>query len=322
MRTKKKSQTGNAPPTTKNRIGNGILREGWRTGTLALLLSVAFAVAGCDSAESFSQAVDTTWNKVRRLIDGPEQPRPRTEPVVSMNGGERFVAFESSTSYLVEGDTNNFTDVFVHDRQTNQNVRVSVKSGGGQANGGSFAPDVTPDGRLAVFESLATNLVPDDTNRQRDVFLHDRRTGQTVRVSVDSRGGQANNFSQSGHISADGRYIVFESLASNLVPGDTNGVIDIFLHDRLMKRTTRVSVASDGTQADNPSVNPSLSADGRYITFESFATNLTKEKFEPQKHTYVHDRLTGRTTAVSTDGPEQHPSVSHLAKGTRVAKRS
>lgn len=315
MRTKKKNKIDDAPPTTYNRIGNWSSSGERSPRTLFLLLSVGFTVAGCDSGGSFSQTVETVWNKFMRLMDRSEQPRPHAEPVAGMNDGERFIAFESSTSYLVEGDTNNFTDVFVYDRQTNQNVRVSVKSGGGQANGGSFAPAVTPDGRVAVFESLASNLVPDDTNRQRDVFVHDRRTGQTARVSVDSRGKQANKFSQSGHISADGRYIVFESLASNLVQGDTNGVIDIFLRDRLMKRTTRVSVASDGTQANNPSVNPAISADGRYITFDSFATNLTGEKSEPRKHTYVHDRLTGRTTAAPPDSPEQNSYLSRIAHG-------
>jgi Tol biopolymer transport system component len=118
-------------------------------------------------------------------------------------------------------------------------------------------------------------------------------------VSVDSSGNQANNFSQAPHLSVDGRYIVFESLASNLVPGDTNGVIDVFVHDRQTGRTSRVSVGNDGTQANNASVNPTISGDGRYVTFESFATNLLPVKQEQAKQVFVYDLKTGMLQRVS-----------------------
>ena len=278
------------------------------------LVSLCAALTGCDNGGRFTQAMETVWGKIRTVLGVSQRSKPRIEPVSASPEGERFMAFESSTAYLVPGDTNNATDVFVYDRQTKQTTRVSVKNGGGQANGGSFAPDMTPNGRLVVFESLASNLVPNDTNRQRDVFLHDRRTEETSRLSVDSLGAQANNFSRSARLNADGRYVVFESLASNLVPDDTNGVIDIFLRDCLMKRTTRVSVATDGRQADNPSFNPSISPDGRLITFESFASNLANVPNDRSKHTYVHDRFTGKTILASDEEQEPSRQTSHLAE--------
>lgn len=213
----------------------------------------------------------------------------------SSEDDKRYVVFESAEPDVVKDDTNRMTDVFVYDQQTRQTIRVSVSRTGAQANGGSFAPVVSRNGRVVVFESLATNLVPEDTNRQRDIFVHDRETGETTRISVNSQGAQANNFSQAARLSEDGRYVGFESLASNLVPSDTNGVIDVFVHDRQTKRTTRVSVASDGAQANSLSVNPSMSADGRQITFESFATNLSTDQADLPKQIFVHDRETGQT---------------------------
>ena len=108
------------------------------------------------------------------------------------------------------------------------------------------------------------------------------------------------------HLSGDGRYVVFESMASNLVSGDMNGVIDVFVHDRQTKRTTRVSIASSGAQANNTSVNPTLSTDGRYVTFESFATNLSPDKADGPKQTFVHDRQAGQARRASNDDDGSH----------------
>ena len=261
----------------------------------AVVTSLCLDLAGCGNGENPAQSATTLLAKARALAAGTGSGKPAAQPVAPSGSDGRFMAFESAESNVVEGDTNRVTDVFVFDRQAKRTVRVSINSSGAQANGGSFLPQLSGDGRYVVFESLASNLVPDDTNRQRDVFVHDLQTRKTTRVSVDSAGGQANNFSQAAHLSGDGRYVLFESLASNLVPGDTNGVIDVFVHDRQTRQTTRVSVASGGLQANNTSVNPTLSADGRYVTFESFATNLTSEQSDGQKQTFVHDRETGRT---------------------------
>src|SRR5262249_10601361 len=130
-------------------------------------------------------------------------------------------------------------------------------------------------GRLVTFFSFADNLVPGDTNLSPDVFVHDRMTGETTRVSVASDGEQGNGASGFSAISGNGRFVVFQSSATNLVPGDTNGVTDVYVHDRVTRTTTRVSVSSSGEQADATSpANTSISGDGRFIAFSSQADNL------------------------------------------------
>ncbi|MGH8881247.1 MAG: hypothetical protein ACRD0P_28525, partial [Stackebrandtia sp.] len=182
-------------------------------------------------------------------------------PAISADG--RYVTFSSGASNLVPGDTNATYDVFVRDRRTGATSRVSVASDGSQANDTSDGPAFSADGRYVAFVSLADNLVPGDTNGAHDVFVHDRRTGATSRVSVASDGRQANHASSGPAVSADGRYIAFGSLADNLVPGDTDGWLDVFVHDRETGATTRVSVASDGSQGNNLSFEAVVSADGR-----------------------------------------------------------
>jgi Tol biopolymer transport system component len=147
---------------------------------------------------------------------------------------------------------------------------VSVDSNGVPANGFCAPPTINTDGRYVAFASDATNLVPNDTNGVRDVFFHDRQTGATTRVSVDSSGAQANGASGSQAISADGRYVAFQSDATNLVPNDTNTVADVFVHDRQTGTTVRVSVDSSGAQGGGFSSAPAISADGRYVGFDSF----------------------------------------------------
>lgn len=258
-----------------------------------ILCACCLASAGCGNQDNPGQTVLARPVSGSAFQAGTGDVRPIGRDEVPAADRQRYVAFESRAANLTANDTNGATDVFVYDKETKQTVRVSISSNGSQGNGGSFSPAITPDGRVVVFESLATNLVPEDTNRHRDIFVHDRKTGLTARVSVDSRGNQADNFSQAPHLNADGRYIVFESLASNLVSGDTNGVIDVFVHDRQGGRTSRVSIGDGGTQANNASVNPTISADGRYVTFESFATNLLPGKPEQAKQIFVYDLKMG-----------------------------
>ena len=237
------------------------------------------------------------------------------EPSISADG--RYVAFWSGASNLVPGDTNGKMDVFVHDRQTGQTTRISVASDGTQGNGDSYTPSISADGRYVAFESEASNLVPGDTNGRMDVFVHDRQTGQTNRISVTSDGGQGNDRAGLPSISADGRYVVFQSDASNLVPGDTNGRTDVFVHDQKSGQTTRISVASDGTQGNGGSYRPSISADGRYVTFHSEASNLVSGDTNERIDVFIHDRQTGQTIRVSiaSDGTQGNgdsytPSIS------------
>lgn len=218
-------------------------------------------------------------------------------PSISADG--RYVVFESDAANLVAGDTNGKTDIFIHDRQTATTSRVSVKTGGGQAEGGSYAPVVSADGRYVAFESFAANLVAGDTNSDWDVFVHDRQSGMTSRVSVKTGGIQGNAGSFGQAISADGRFVAFLSEASNLVDDDTNDVLDVFVHDLTGGTTSRVSVASDGEEGDAESWYSAISADGRYVAFESEASNLVAGDTNGAWDVFVHDRQSGTTSRVS-----------------------
>jgi Tol biopolymer transport system component len=219
----------------------------------------------------------------------------------SISADGRFVAFESRSSNLVPGDTNSLQDVFVHDRQTGVTERVSVDSSGVEGNGWSSGPSVSANGRYVAFGSYADNFVPGDTNLAFDVFVHDRQSGITERVSVNSSGIEASSHSGSSAISADGRYVAFESGAKNLVPGDTNGERDIFVHDRQTGVTERVSVNSSGGQGNNDSYSASISSDGRYVAFNSGAKNLVPGDTGRANDVFVHDRQTGVTERVSVN---------------------
>jgi WD40 repeat protein len=221
-------------------------------------------------------------------------------PSISADG--RYVAFHSVATNLVEGDTNEVQDCFVHDRITGETTRISVASDGTQGNGSSIFPAISGDGRYVVFQSDSANLVEGVTNG--GVFVHDRVTGDTTLVSVSSEGTQGNSFSGWPSISADGRYVAFISLSDNLVEGDTNGEFDAFVHDRMTGETTRISVASDGTQGNSLDVIPAISADGRYVAFRSDSANLVQVNPFDVSFWFVHDRMTGETTFLgdSIDG--------------------
>jgi Tol biopolymer transport system component len=244
----------------------------------------------------------------------------------SISADGRYVAFSSYASNLVPGDTNGDWDMFVRDLQTNTTTRVSIASDGTQGNANSSnSPSISADGRYVAFPSNASNLVAGDTNGRSDIFVRDRQTGTTTRISIASDGTQGNGNSAFPSISADGRYVAFVSYASNLVPGDTNGVWDIFVRDRQANTTTRVSVASDGTQGNDSSyTSPSISADGRYVAFLSFASNLVPGDTNATIDVFVRDRQTDTTTRVSlaNDGMQgnsasEWPSIS--ADGRYVA---
>jgi len=222
----------------------------------------------------------------------------------SLSADGRYVAFLSLASNLVEGDTNNNEDVFVHDRKTKKTIRASVASDGSQGNGLCFKLTLSANGRFIAFQSESTNLVKGDTNKQADVFVHDLVTKETTRVSVASDGSQANNGAWQPAISADGRYVAFWSSASNLVKGDDNFSDDVFVHDRKTGKTTLVSVATDGTKGNGTSNRPTISHDGRYVGFTSSASNLATNDDNGVDDVFVHDRVKGTTklVSVSLDG--------------------
>ena len=237
-------------------------------------------------------------------------------PTFSADG--RFVSFNSESTNLVPNDTNGRIDLFVRDLLSNQTTRVSVGTGGTQANSDSISLGaLSADGRFALFESDASNLVVGDTNGLRDVFVHDRQTGQTTRVSVSSTGAQANGDSGASTLSADGRYALLGSSATNLVPGDTNGLPDVFVHDRQTGQTVRVNVASDGTQANAVTVGdddgccafPTISADGRSVMVVTLASSLVPGDTNGLDDVFVVGPVSVGPTTVDVPGPGGNGTV-------------
>jgi len=222
----------------------------------------------------------------------------------SISGDGRYVAFRSLAFDLVKDDTNITYDIFVHDLESGETKRVSVSSDGIEANFGSYQPSISGDGRYVAFKSFASNLVANDTNGKYDIFVHDLESGETKRVSVSSDGTAGNDDSHDPSISGDGRYVVFYSEASDLVVNDTNGKVDIFIHDLVSGETKRVSVSSDGTAGNDNSYSPSVSGDGRYVAFSSYAKNLVEKDTNGRLDVFVHDRDTGQTRrfSVNSDG--------------------
>ncbi len=253
----------------------------------------------CDGADLVAQ-----MERVSVADDGTEGNHASYVPSISADG--RFVAFYSNASNLVAGDTNALWDVFVVDRDLDTIERVSVGGDGTEANNGSYQPSISADGRFVTFYSNATNLVAGDTNAQSDVFVVDRDLDTIERVSVAGDGTEGNGQSYIPSISADGRFVTFYSWASNLVAGDTNGQYDVFVVDRDLDTIERVSVADDGTEGDSASLRPSISADGRFVTFDSAATNLVAGDTNGQWDIFVVDRDldTIERVSVADDGGE------------------
>ncbi len=220
-------------------------------------------------------------------------------PALSADG--RYVAFYSEAYNLVPGDLNGAQDIFWRDRRTSITERISVDSTGAEADGGSYSPAISADGRFVTYYSQASNLVPGDSNGVYDAFLFDRVTRVTSRVSVDSSGVESNERTFYSTLPADGRFVVFQSLASNLVAGDTNGQMDVFLHDRTSGATRRLSVNAAGVQGDDMSEYPAVSADGRRVIFVSRASNLVPGDVNGQNDVFVRDLASGAIFCASVD---------------------
>ncbi|MFN0242765.1 MAG: TolB family protein [Planctomycetota bacterium] len=230
---------------------------------------------------------------------GEQSNEESRRPCLSADG--RYVAFESNASNLVPGDTFGNWDIFVRDIVAGTTKRVSVKSNGDQCIGHSLTPSISLDGRYVAFQSSGWNIIPADSNQHGDVFVHDMQTSHTTRVSVGGANTQANGDSYLPAISGDGRFVLFASDASNLVPNDTNQLIDLFVRDRQTSVTERVSVDSNGAQANDYTWPiASISADGRRVCFQSWASTLDEDT-NSWEDIFVHDRATGETRIVSVD---------------------
>jgi hypothetical protein len=199
---------------------------------------------------------------------------------VSASG--RFVVFTSIADDLVPGDTNGRTDAFLRDRVERTTQLVSVSSSGVQADHETEEVSISSNGRFVVFQTQAATLVPRDTNDANDVFLWSRADETTRRVSVSSDREQARAGGTHPVLSRTGRYVAFDSESPDLVPGDTNRTSDVFVRDRFTGRTTRGSVAHDGSQGNSSggslgSHGAELSGDGSVVGFTSWASNLVPD---------------------------------------------
>jgi Tol biopolymer transport system component len=246
--------------------------------------------------------------------DGSQGNGASRFPAISADG--RYVAFGSRASNLIPGDTNGREDIFLRDTQSGVTSRVNVANDGSQGGGSDFpVVELSPHARYVVFQD-AGRLVPEDTNGSADVFVRDRESGVTERVSVADDGSQANGDSEGGQLSADGHYVVFASSARNLVSGDTNFARDVFVRDRVAGVTTRVSVASNGSQATRDSDVAGISADGRYVLFSSDAPNLVRGDTNDAVDAFVRDTRRNVTIRVSvTNAGRQANHGSSWANG-------
>jgi Tol biopolymer transport system component len=320
--------------TTRVSVGAGSSQGNGRSFVPALSANGRYAAFYSDA----TNLVSGDTNGARDVFVRDLQTNETTRVSISSTGGEangdsfapaissdgRYVAFASAASNLVDGDTNDANDVFVRDRQANTTTRVSVGFDGSQANGGSDQPSLSGDGRLVAFTSAATNIAPDDLNANRDAFVYDRQTGTAVNISVDSTGLQADLDSFTPQLSANGRFVAYTSFADNLILGDLNEGSDVFVRDLQANTTERVSEYTGHYEGEGDSLRPSISADGRYVAFDSDDWNLVWGDTNDDFDVFVNDRATTVTTRVSIDdngtqsnGAGYRPSVS--ADGRYVA---
>ncbi len=251
---------------------------------------------------------------------GQSEPADQASASARISPDGRYVVFHSAASNLVPGDTNKWQDIFVYDRQAKTMERVSVTSDGKESDNYSLRPVISGNGRYVAFMSYATNLVSNDNNHQLDVFVHDRMKKTTEMASVSSKGEYGNSKSMNPVISTDGCCVAFVSFATNLIPDDVNGSPDILVRNLQQGTTEVVSLNSEGQQANNNSTNPAISADGRYVVFESPGRNLTPiDNKRSDEHewnftdVYLRDRKTGKTEIISVNmdnKPANNPSGS------------
>lgn len=290
-------------------------------------LSIALAMSLVVLSEG--KAVGETTTRVSVGSAGEEGDLGSSRASLSADG--RYVAFYSDASNLVPGDEpandpdtcptcTGVRDVFVRDWETGTTVRVSVRTDGTAGNDKSDRPSISGDGRYVAFISEADDLVPNDTNLLKDIFVRDRETGTTVRVSVSSEGVEGKGNSNRPSISDDGRYIAFYSDVFNLVPDDEppfdsatcpdcTGVRDIFVHDRdpdgngIVDEgngvSTRIGVSTTGDFPDRDTGGPKFSADGSVVAMVGTATSLVAGDTNRSEDVFVRDLATAATTRVS-----------------------
>jgi hypothetical protein len=232
-----------------------------------------------------------------------------------VSGNGRYVVFTSPGGDMLSGsDGNGIDDVYLWDRTTDSMERISVASGGGDANEISYQASVSNDGNLVAFTSLASNLASSDTNNRSDIYLRNRTTGVTSRVSVSSANVQGTSSSFYPAVAGNGRYIAFSSLSSNLVAADTNASIDVFVRDLQLNTTTRVSLTTSGVQLGASSNHPDISDNGRYVTFDTRAVNHGLSDSNGANDVCVRDTVGNTLTVISTSSTNAGSTSTGIAE--------
>ncbi|MHB1390613.1 MAG: TolB family protein [Thermoleophilia bacterium] len=289
------------------------------TRIVALILSAliaAFVLTGCSQLDRLDEWRNGKTQTTVKVTAPPEMQSDAASTMPAISADGRFVAFRSDGTNLVIAPANGASAIYVKDVKTGKTVCVSSDSSDVQGNQDSGKPDISADGRLVVFDSSASNLVADDTNNQCvlasginvncvDVFLKDTETGVTTRLSTSAANVQGDRESTEPVISDDGRFVAFKSAATNLVPGDGNGAVDIFLKDTQSGAIQLVSTNAAGAAADAGSTHAAISADGRFVAFSSTANNLVPDDTNGQMDVFVKDTKSGAISRVSTGAAGQ-----------------
>jgi Tol biopolymer transport system component len=306
--------TGFAQITTLEGVSSQGIHGAFEQEPLALTADARFLLMAVRSSNLIPGDTNNTWDVYLRdrqngaierasvAADGAQANDESRQGDVSADG--RFVAFTSHASNLVIGDSNGDSDVFLRDRQLGTTTLVSRTPSGAVGNFPSRLPAISADGRWIAFLSVANDLVPGDTNASEDVFVYDTQTQAMELASVTSAGVQANSLSFNADISGDGRFVVFGTQATNLggVGGFPNR--NVYLRDRLLATTVRLSEAPGGVAANELSERPTISEDGAFAAFESAASNLVVGDDNGARDVFVVELATGAISlaSVASDG--------------------
>jgi Tol biopolymer transport system component len=277
------------------------------SGILCLLLQTATCV-GTTAQRDTDSGITT---RISVANDGTQSDGNSYYAVISAD--EQWITYDSDAATLTPADSNGERDIFLYHRPTRTTALLSRADDGTPGNGFSEFPTLSGDGRIIVYHSDATNLVANDTNDIRDIFLYNRDTETTTRLSAAPDGTESNGASARPAISADGQWVTFFSDASNLVNGDNNNTNDIFLYHLTTGITTLISRTPDDSPANGASLHPNISADGAWIAFDSTATNLVADDSNGVADIFLYERATGtitRLTPNSADGDSHNPTIS------------
>ncbi|WP_455197793.1 PKD domain-containing protein [Kaarinaea lacus] len=306
------SVDSNEQQSNANSINGSISAD----GRYVVFDSIASNLVTDDNNETWDiflrDRLNETTIRVSQSSQGTDSDGASIDPVISDDG--TVVVFSSSATNLVDDDTNQVADIFRMDLITGSLVRISVNRDLEEANNDNDAPDVSADGRFIVYESNATNLSADnDSNGATDIYLYDSQTGLTERVSVNSAEEQGNGISRNPSVSDNGRFIVFESHSTNLVADDANDASDIFMRDRELGITFRLSLSNGGEQANNDSATPMINANGTVVVFQSTASNLVDDDDNDVRDIFVRDLVTSTTSRVSIRSNGNEANASNYA---------